>query len=349
MISEIRLRQFRSYLDSKFVLSSGVNVVVGPNASGKTNLLEAVMVVGRGGSYRAPDADLVMHNKNWARIDTITGEDKRALKISVSSLPAKELVINNKVHKRITSALQIPVVLFEPGHLNMLSGSPDARRRYIDGVLEQIDAGFKKAKKDYERVLRQRNNLLKKGVAARNEFFPWDVRLSQLAGLMVVARTELIDALNKEIGGVYGSIAGKKTPIAIIYESKINPLQYESQMLKKLEGSFELDRLRGYTGVGPHRDDLKILINNKESTLVASRGESRTIIVSLKALEADILNHSLGLAPIILLDDVFSELDIRRSSRLSSFLDKYQSLITTTDSSHNPGRDSKANIIKTKA
>ncbi|MGH7234712.1 MAG: AAA family ATPase, partial [Candidatus Saccharimonadales bacterium] len=131
MIAEIRLQQYRSYLDQSFKFKPGVNIVVGPNASGKTNLLEAVMVVCQGGSYRAPDSELIMHSKNWARIDALVDGHPRSVKLMAKPFPSKEFVIDNKGYKLLSSNNQLPVVLFEPNHLLMLSGSPELRRNYL--------------------------------------------------------------------------------------------------------------------------------------------------------------------------------------------------------------------------
>ncbi len=331
MIAEIRLKQYRSYLDQSFKLSNGVNVVVGPNASGKTNLLEAIMVVCQGGSYRSPDTELIMKSKQWARIDATTDSGTRSVKLSTKPFFAKEFVLNNKTTKQLNTANQLPVVLFEPNHLLILSGSPELRRNYLDGILELIKPGYKKIKQDYLKTLRQRNTLLKNGSKNNSELFPWNVRLSHLGGLLAASRHELSKTLNKNIAPAYESLSSSKDKITITYKSAVNIIGYESLLLKKLETDYELDLLRGFTAHGPHREDLEILINDRRPIDVASRGESRTITVALKTLEHNIIKDRTGKTPIILLDDVFSELDLTRRKMLIKVIPAQQIIITTTD------------------
>ena len=344
MIAEIRLKQYRSYQDQSFKLSGGVNIVVGPNASGKTNLLEAIMVVCQGGSYRAPDSELIMQSKDWARIDALTDEGPRSVKLNSKPFPTKEFVINSKNFKQLRAANQLPVVLFEPNHLLILSGSPELRRNYLDGILELIKPGYKKTKSDYLKTLRQRNALLKSGRKNNSELFPWNVRLSHLGGLLAASRHELSQTLNKDIGQAYEALSSSKDKITIRYKSTVELVSYESLLLKKLEADYELDLLRGFTSHGPHREDLEILINQKHPSNVASRGEARTITIALKTLEHNVIREHTGKPPIILLDDVFSELDEQRGQLLTKLISENQAIITTTSLNTSKGFKS-SNII----
>ncbi len=331
MIAEVRLQQYRSYLDKKFQFSPGVNIIVGPNASGKTNLLEAVEVICKGGSYRASDIDLIMHSKNWSRIDATGSFGNRTLKLHDNTQLKKEFILDDKTYKRLRINQQIPIVLFEPNNLLMLSGSPELRRNYLDGILELTKIGYKQTKNNYIKTLKQRNALLKRGKTTTSELFPWNVRLSHLGGYIAASRVELVTDLNKNISGVYTALSSSKDNISLSYKTSLDVESYESSLLKKLETSLQLDLIKGFTTYGPHRDDLEILINNHSPSVVASRGENRTITISLKTLETDILNKELGKKPIVLMDDVFSELDKERSKQLSLFMTGYQSIITTTD------------------
>lgn len=331
MIAEIRLQQYRSYADKSFYLAPGLNLVIGPNASGKTNLLESLIVLSSGKSYRASDDDLVMHDKAWARLDAKTDKENRTLTIELSPLKEKKLIIDNKPYKRITSRLQLPVVLFEPNHLFMLSGSPEARRNYLDGILDQTLPAYKKIKNDYIKVLRHRNALLKNKQTSQTDLFPWNIRLSQLGGYIAKQRNEITGVLNRDISSIYQDISLSNENINLHYKPVADIDNYESGLLSKLEQNSMLDLLRGYTTNGPHREDLEILINNKPPSSVASRGEARTILIALKILEAITLEKALKQNPLILLDDVFSELDKNRIGNLSSALNKYQTIITTTD------------------
>lgn len=328
MIAEIALKQFRSYKDQLFTLDKGVNIIIGPNASGKTNLLEAVIVACQGSSYRAADKELINHNYEWARIDALTfSGEARTVKLQKSD---KEFIIGSKNYKRLSLNNQLPVVLFEPNHLMLFSGSPEMRRNYLDEILEQIRPGYKKLKNDYLKTLRQRNALLKNN-GSKNDFFPWDVRLSHLGGIIALYRAELVNELNKQINQVYRSISNDKLVISLSYCPTLDIDQYQSQMMKKLEINKELDMLRGFTTIGPHREDFRVVVNQKPLLSVASRGESRSVIIALKLMEMDTIQQQLNTAPIILLDDVFSELDIKRRKALSEYLFEHQVLITTTE------------------
>ena len=332
MIANLRLQHFRSYVDESFEFSSGVNIIVGPNASGKTNLLEAVLVVARGGSYRVNDADLIQFEQPWARLDAVMNDDtERITKLVQSPRPSKSYDVGGKPLKRLTSQYQLPVVLFEPNHLTLLSGSPEGRRAYLDDLLEQTTPGYQTIRQQYTRTLRQRNALLKRGPSVAGQLFPWNLRLSELAGKMVRARSELVLTLNERLAQLYRDLSHAPTEVVIAYESRFEPLQYESHMLKKLETNQELDFARGFTGTGPHREDFTVTYNGHIATETASRGEIRTAVLALKIMELQILEQSSGRAPIILLDDVFSELDGSRRKLLTAYIEPYQSFITTTD------------------
>ena len=305
--------------------------MIGPNGSGKTNLLEAIMMVSLGKSYRAPDQELIMRGKEWSRIDALTPTGNRTVKLTRSGPPTKQIIIANKPYKRINTTQQLAIVLFEPNHLLMLSGSPELRRSYLDGILEQTKSGYKKLKNDYLRTLGQRNSLLKSGQANTNDIFPWNVRLSQLGGILAVARSELAQRLNQNISDTYDQLSGGNERISLVYQACVNLDRYESQMLKKLEQSFELDKLRRFTVYGPHREDMEVRINNKSPQLYASRGEARTITIALKAAELQIIEKEKNQQPIVLLDDVFSELDEKRRTALIDLLNSAQTIITATD------------------
>jgi DNA replication and repair protein RecF len=343
MIAEIRLQQFRSYPDKTFKLSSGLNVVVGPNASGKTNLLEAIMVICTGNSFRAPDNELVMYGKQWSRIDAKTSQGNRTLKLTTTN---KEFLLEGKSHKNLNHNTQIPLVLFEPYHLLMISGAPELRRNYLDGVLDSIQPDYKKIRKNYHRTLRQRNTLLKKGHINNNELFPWNVRLSQIGGIIANSRAKLITKLNETLTESYQKISDGKEKITLKYKTNIDLSNYESQLVRKLEQTIDLDLIKGFTMYGPHREDMKILVNNKDPNLFYSRGETRTLVVALKISELKTVSL-IKKDPIILLDDVFSELDSKRQQALAAFLStNTQSLITTTEINNN-NLHKKGVIIKT--
>ena len=332
MITDLRLQSYRSYDDATFEFGQGVNIIVGANASGKTNLLEAILVICRGTSYRAKDSDLISFDAPWARLDASTNEGSRSVIFERKELTTeKKYIINSVTLKRLVMNKTIPVVVFEPDHLRLLSGGPERRREYIDGILEQTITGFSKLRREYKRTLAQRNRLLKNMYIRPDEMFVWNVRLSELAGKIVSYRTILINKLQEEVQDIYQSLSQTKTEIDISYSSHCTISQYSSDLMKRLEQSLDEDKQRGFTSYGPHRDDVLVKIDSHPASISASRGESRTILLTLKILELKIIEKSRNKKPIFLLDDVFSELDGSRRKALTNFLQNYQTFITTTD------------------
>jgi DNA replication and repair protein RecF len=330
MITDLRIQQFRSYGDNSFELNRGVNIIVGPNASGKTNLLEAVLVLASGSSYRAGDAELVRHKRAWARLDSHSqNSSTRTVKIAAGPKPAKTFEIDGKEYKRLSLAHSLPAVLFEPNHLLLFTGGPEKRRDYLDSLLEQTIAGYATTKRQYRRALAQRNNLLKQGHSS--EFFPWNVRLSQLGGQVARARTDLVSRINKDLPKLYKELAQSKTKVSLEYSSGWPVDTYETQFLRQLETDEAEDRLRGFTGSGPHREDLIAYFGGRPAQQTASRGEIRTAVLAQKIIELKIIEDLRGSTPLLLLDDVFSELDGRRRHALTDYLAPYQTFITTTD------------------
>lgn len=332
MIKSLRVQNFRSYDDYTTELSEGVNIVVGPNASGKTNLLEAVYVINMGKSFRVSDKDLVKNGQEWSRIDAETIQGKRTWKLQekVGKLE-KTLETDNEEHKRITRKHRKPTTLFEPNHLRLLNGSPETRRNYLDQILSQSDQKYSQALNKYTRALRQRNTLLKQQDVSADDIFVWDVKLSEYGGYLNQKRKELIDSINEVVANNYSEIAGVKTKVKLEYVDSINNKDYVSALLKELQTSLQEHSIKGFTSCGPHREDFKAFIDNEDSSVTASRGESRTLVLVLKLIELNLLEEELDEKPTLLLDDVFSELDGARRKALTEHISGYQTLITTTD------------------
>ncbi len=333
MVSDIHLQQFRSYTDSLYEFGSGVNIIVGPNGSGKTNLLEALLVLARAGSYRVPDSELLQFTKDWLRLESHDeGGDTRVIKIQSTPRFQKTYIVSDKEYRRVPQAQLLPVVLFEPNHLQLLQGSPEGRRAYLDDMLEQTNPSYAKTRRDYRRVLAQRNALLKKYKTTRNqEFFPWDVRLSELGAVVSRARSELVASLSDPLTELYTKLSKSQTKVRAQYESRFDMDSYETSLLHILESTRDDDVVRGFTTYGPHREDMSVLFDDRPAALVASRGETRTTVLALKVLELEKLEEATGQLPILLLDDVFSELDGARRRALTAYLQRYQTFLTTTD------------------
>lgn len=330
MLRALELQNIRSYTNGLFEFKAGVNIIVGPNASGKTNLLESIHMMAQGSGFKSDDNDMVRRGSSWGRIDASVNEDVRVVKLA-PDLGGKSFIINDVEKKRLSTNTLLPVVLFEPGHMLLLGGEPERRRSYIDTVIMQIEPSYRRDIQSYKRALTQRNKLLKQESVAPEHIFVWDLRLSELSGVIVKKRTDYIQAVRQTTTERYRSISGNKEHIDLFYESKLSPESYAQSHLKQLKDDFALDRLRGFTGSGPHRDDIAVHIDGVEARLSASRGETRNIVLALKLIEMDMVFKKTGQKPLLLLDDVFSELDGRRRRLLAQTLTNVQSFITTTD------------------
>lgn len=328
MITSLRLQNFRSYRDESFEFNNGVNIVVGPNASGKTNLLEAVLVLSQGKSYRAKDQELVMFGKPWSRLDGFFGKHSRAVKLE----PDKSYLLDDKPYKRLGFDKTVPLVLFEPNHLQLATRGPEHRRDFFDDLLERSQPGYKPLLANYKRTLAQRNSLLKQNpVQGRKQLFAWNIRLSELGGKVASARQELVDDINKKISRTYSRIAQHRSKVALEVDSQFPADNYSSRMLDKLEKNTAIDFERGFTAHGPHRDDIVFYLDKQLAGVAASRGEARSLLLGLKIYELELIEKARGRKPIFLLDDVFSELDGARRLALVDYLKDYQTIITTTD------------------
>lgn len=332
MLTSLRLQNFRSYVDASFEFSERVNIIVGPNGSGKTNLLEAVQVLAVGDSYRVNDAELIRHDAPWTRLDATLGDDSiRTLKIIPNPRLIKTFEIQEKPYSRLPQQQTIPIVLFEPNHLQLLHGAPELRRSYLDDILEQTSQGYAGFRRNYRRVLSQRNALLKRGHPAAGEIFPWNLRLSELGAVLARARFELVTELQPKLTGLYKTLAKTDAEITISYEPQFPITSYETALLHKLESALSNDVARGFTAYGPHREDVVVNFNGYTALEVASRGETRTVVLALKILELERIEQVRGITPILLLDDVFSELDGARRRALTTYLQTHQTFLTTTD------------------
>lgn len=334
MIFSLRLQNFRSYRDDSFEFIPGVNIIIGPNASGKTNILEGLLYVCQGNSFRAHDKENIRYGASWARVDALTEQNHtRIVKITEKDQRlTKTFTINDESRNRLKPEDSIPVVLFEPNNLQQLTTSPDKRRQFIDGIVSQWDFLFVKLLRDYQRALLQRNRLLKGNIdSIHQSVFAWNIRCSELGGQIVESRQKLINTINQQVSECYTQLSGKTHTVHITYKSSLPINQYASEMLKKLENTLNQDIARGFTGVGPHRDDIEITINDTPLIDHASRGETRTTLLALKVQETRLLEAARGVRPLLLLDDVFSELDGARRKALTSFITDYQTFITTTD------------------
>ncbi|HEX8390539.1 MAG TPA: DNA replication and repair protein RecF, partial [Candidatus Saccharimonadales bacterium] len=281
-LSELTLRQFRSYDEARFAFDPQLTLVTGDNGAGKTNLLEAVYVLLTGTSFRVADRDLVRHDRAWWRLDGLVDDEPRQLRYQPDQHPAKQLVtLDTKKGFRYRDRL--PVVLFEPTDLLLLHGSPSRRRDAFDTMLSSLSQRYKLTLGRYERTLLQRNNLLRQNPPdLTDRLFSWDVLLSSHGVELVVARAELAERLNGLLSDLYSQIAGVSTSVQLGYQSSLGARPDTSHYVATLHRHLPLDRQRGTTSTGPHRDDYTFELRGDAARLSASRGETRTLVLSLK-------------------------------------------------------------------
>lgn len=343
VLQKLRLENFRSYTQREFSFSPEVTVITGKNGIGKTNILEAIYVLLQGKSFRDSDDQLLRYETDWWKVNGVFDEYTRELRYQPGQTVSKQLLVDETSKGRFTYRQQIPVVLFEPEHLALLHGSPSLRRSYLDTLLIALVPTYRSTLAKYERALLQRNNLLKKGgslVQLRDTVFVWDIALSEYGAELQDARRELISTLTTELSGLYSELAGVKQTLEAVYEpAGANGSHGLAQALAK---SLERDVMRGFTSAGPHRDDIRFVLNGKDAKTTASRGEIRTVVLALKYAEVTQLRKQTGLEPLFLLDDVFSELDTTRQNALLAKTEGVQKIITTT---HPPAK-TKATTIK---
>ncbi len=332
VFTSVRLQNYRSYQDGAFEFSPNVNIIVGPNASGKTNLLDALHLSANATSIKPSRERMVRVGANWARVDTLTNTNQtRAVKLRENET-GLIIEVDEKSYKRLPQRLRLPIILFEPSQLYLITSSPDMRRTLIDDMLEKLVPAFSKQKNNYLKVLRQRNALLKQPIErVKQQIFAWDIRLSELAGHIVEHRLTLLEDMNAKASAIYSDIAQHDHHINFSYDSKIPLPGYATNLTKVLQTSLENDHHRGFTGYGPHRDDITIAIDNDDIRDVASRGETRSILLTVKIIEGTLLEAAYEHKPLLLLDDVFGELDGQRRKRLIEFIGGNQVFITTTD------------------
>ncbi|MCA9341382.1 DNA replication and repair protein RecF [Candidatus Saccharibacteria bacterium] len=337
-LKRLAVYNIRSYDLSSFEFSPHTTLVLGSNGSGKTSLLEAIYLMYRGVSFRGSTKDILAHTTKNASIRLESrNEGTRALDLTLTGhLVNKKFEVNGKKTFRLPIKNKLPVVLFEPDELRMLSSSPDRRRRFLDGIISRLSPSYASTLTKYQRTLLQRNELLKQSINSpkqtwQSHLFAWDIKLAELASQLVDSRRAFIKVSNDQLSTLYSDMANKDHEVSVRYICQFPEKTYQQQLIGALTNSIENDILKGHTTVGPHRDDFEILLDNYPAPEVASRGELRTIMLAYKLLEVTLVQRQYSAYPLILLDDVFSELDVNRERHLMKKLQPFQSIITATD------------------
>lgn len=332
-IKSIQLNNFRIHSEKLVDFSDETTIIIGQNGSGKTSIVEALYLGLRGKSFKGSDQDIVSASKDWWRVEINFGDkSKRIIKYdSVKQYSKKQFEVDGKKFYRLPVKNKLPVVIFEPNDLRLLNGSPSRRRDYLDNLIEQTNPEYHSTLLKYERALKQRNNLLKNKSLNNKDVFVWDVALSEYGSIIIQKRVEYIDLINEKINETYSQLAQERNDQISLSYSSGKVLNAKQIILNELSKNIEKDKILGYTTSGPHRDDVIFWFNNSPALSVASRGEIRTIVIALKLLEVEFIKGVFGVKPLILLDDVFSELDRERQKQLGGLRNNGQVVITSTD------------------
>ncbi len=331
-IRELSLQNFRNYNYLNLVLHPGINVFVGDNAQGKTNILESIYLSATARSHRTnTEKEVIKWDEAEAHIrlnikkkyveDQIDFHiDKRGKGVAINRIPIRKLgdllgVLN--------------VVMFSPEDLQLIKRSPGERRRFIDIELCQIDRIYYYELQQYHKVLKQRNNLLKnfeQTKDAQSLLDVWDMQILEYGSNVINKRLEFIKKLEEIAQEIHFNISGDKEKLEILYSPSVSVENYN----KKLADNQKKDIFRRTTSIGPHRDDMVFLINNMDVRTYGSQGQQRTVVLSIKLAQLKMIQKILGEQPILLLDDVLSELDYHRQQFLFAHTQNIQTLITCT-------------------
>lgn len=348
-IKTLSLQNFRNYKNLTVHLNSGLNIFVGNNAQGKTNLLEAIYILSLSKSYRTGrEIELINHDENQtsiqARIKKMANLD---LTVIVGKDTPKRLLVNNKGTTSNKFMGHLNSVLFTPDSLQLVKGSPGERRRFLDIQICQIDPVYRETLLKYQRVVRQRNSLLKSAIEQRsllNQLPSWDEQLLSLGAKIMFTRQDIVETLQYHSKVSHGKISNEVEELTVIYEPFFAKAQKgKKYTLKEIENRFrqllqekrQEEIRRAHTLLGPQRDDLVFTINDLDLRTYGSQGQQRTAVLSYILAELELMHQETNEYPIVLLDDVMSELDKTRRNDLVSILnDKAQIIVTTTDLSN---------------
>lgn len=341
----ISLENYRNLAGCCIEPCEKVNVIYGKNAQGKTNLLEALWMFCGGHSFRgSKDAELIAFGKDHARLCARFNSYGREQNAEIKIFGGKREVCINDVPKKSASALieKYSAVVFSPEHLNLVKRGPSKRRNFIDSAVcrEKIKNAVIFSR--YNKTLNQRNALLKdiyRHKELKETLDIWDDSLCVLGASLIRQRMEYIELLSSYASAYHDGISGGKETLEFSYLSSVNVEKEddENTLRLKLKQAFSDSRKEdissGYTNCGPHRDDINIVINGKKAKNFASQGQQRSAVLSMKLAEAAILKERTGENPIILLDDVLSELDSQRQDFLLNKVEDYQVFMTCCEKS----------------
>ena len=328
IIRDIKLSNFRCHENYKLSCEEKTTLILGKNGCGKTSVLEAIYIAMRGKSFRATDRDIVKRNAGFYKIEILRQDGEKVVVIFNNG--KKTFIIKDKKTARLPFKERYPVVLFLPEDLHLVSSSPTRKREYFDRILSQLNNQYSILLSKYNKALKQRNELLKQEGVTDEMLFSWNILMAKYGVELREMRKKMIEKINERITKTYQSIAENEDEISLRYDSYTENV-FESEYLRLLSLDLERDRITGHTNFGIHKDNYEFVFNNSLADGSASRGEVRSMILALKFIEAEELYETLGKKPIVLLDDVFSELDNTRQKCLVKNFKNHQVILTSVD------------------
>lgn len=333
-IKNIMLINYRNYENLQIELSRNVNVFIGDNAQGKTNVLESIYYGAFAKSHRTSrDKELINWDKNNAYISLLVGKERLDKKIDINILRdgKKAIKVNGvKVNKIGELFGTFNVVMFSPEDLKVIKEAPNLRRRLLDMELSQINKKYYFNLVQYNKILNERNILLKSRNFNEDVLEVYDLQLIEYADYIISKRLEYIDKINFYGKEIHKEITNNREVINFKYSCNINLDNYKANYLKKLKDNIARDREKGLTSAGPHRDDFNVFINDVDVKTFGSQGQQRTAILTMKFSSLKIIKEITGEYPVLLLDDVLSELDVNRKRYILSTISGIQTVITCT-------------------
>ena len=334
-INKIELNNFRNYETQEIYLNDKINILYGENAQGKTNVIEAIFVCALGKSFRAKkDKELIRFNQKDATIKINYQKKDREGEIVYHIGDKKQILINQINIKKMSELLgNLNIVLFSPEDINILKDGPSNRRKFLNMMISQLRPNYIYQYNLYLKILEQKNNYLKK---IKDEFIKidhslldiYDEKLAETAERVYEYRNEFTEKIKEKINIIHSKITDKKEEIKIKY---ISDCENKIVFLEKLKENRMKDIERGFTSRGIQRDDIYFFINGKKVDVYGSQGQQRTLILSLKLTELEIIKDEIGEYPILLLDDFMSELDKKRKNNFFNSIKEMQVIITCTE------------------
>ncbi len=333
IINSLALNNYRNYLSEEISFSDGINILYGDNAQGKTNILEAIYMLATTKSHRgSKDRELINLDNNEGHIKALINKRDINYRIDMHlrKNKAKGVAID-KIPVKKTSQLMgmVNVVLFSPEDLDIIKDGPSERRRFMDMELCQLSKIYYSNLSSYNKILNQRNNLLKNIYYDKSQIDMldvWDAQLVEYGIKIIKDRNNFINKINDIIFDIHKKLTGDKETIKIIYDKNVSEEEFSSELLIKRD----VDLRYQSTQVGPHRDDISFFVNDLNVKIYGSQGQQRTAALSLKLSEIELVKEIIGDNPILLLDDVMSELDSSRRDALLSSINDIQTIITCT-------------------